>query len=251
MTSTISPIKAVLFDLDDTLFDHLHSTRQGLLAVCEAYPDLQQRSLDVLFADYTRLLDEVHLRVLEGSLTIDEARRERFQRFFLLHAPETEDLSTVVEHAAMLHRERYQACRQVIAGVIPLLEYLHKQVKIAVVTNNIVVEQVEKLRHLQITHLIDELVTAEETGFIKPDPRIFQVALERLKCRADEVVMVGDAWRSDILGARQAGIRAIWLNRAGLPCPDPTLAWELQALEPLAEVAQAILGEMTSAPAGL
>ena len=243
MTSFSIPLKAVLFDLDDTLFDHLYSTRQGLLAVCEAYPSLQQRPTDELFADYTRLLDEVHLRVLEGQLTIDEARRERFRRFFMLHAPATENLVHVIEHAAALHRARYQASRQAVAGALPLLEYLHGQVKIAVVTNNIVAEQVEKLRHLQLEHLIDELVTSEETGFIKPDPRIFHVALERLGCRAEEAVVVGDAWKSDVLGAQQAGIRAIWLNRVGQPCPDPTLAWELRALEPLAEVVKMILGK--------
>ncbi len=245
MTSTSSPIKAVLFDLDDTLFDHLYSTRQGLLAVCEAYPGLQQCSLDVLFADYTRLLDEVHLRVLQGSLTIDEARRERFRRFFLLHAPATEDLATVVEHAAMLHRERYQATRQVVAGAVALLEYLHKQVKIAIVTNNVVAEQIDKLQRLKMEHLIDELVTSEETGFIKPDPRIFQEALKRLGCRAEEAVMLGDSWKSDVLGAQQAGIRAIWLNRTGIVCPDPELAEELRSLEPLTEAIGVILPYLT------
>jgi 5'-nucleotidase len=243
MTSTPSPIKAVLFDLDDTLFDHLYSTRQGLLAVCEAYPGLQECSLDVLFADYTRLLDEVHLRVLQGSLTIDEARRERFRRFFLLHAPATEDLANVIEHAAMLHRERYQTTRQVVVGAVALLEHLHKQVKIAIVTNNIVAEQVDKLQLLKLEHLIDELVTSEETGFIKPDPRIFHVALERLGCRAEETVMIGDSWKSDVLGAQQAGIRAIWFNRTGITCPDPELANELLSLEPLADVADIILSQ--------
>lgn len=241
MTSLSSPLKAVLFDLDDTLFDHLYSTRQGLLAVCEAYPGLQECSIDVLFADYTRLLDEMHLLVLKGHLTIDEARRERFRRFFQLHAPATEDLLNVIERAALLHREHYQASRQVVAGVVPLLEQLHEQVKIAVVTNNIVAEQVDKLHYLKLEHLIDELVTSEETGFIKPDPRIFHVALERLGCRAGEAVVVGDAWKSDVLGAQQAGIRAIWLNRTGSACPDPTLARELATLEPLAEVARIIL----------
>ena len=243
MTSTSSPIKAVFFDLDDTLFDHLYSTRQGLLAVCEAYPELQCHALDLLFADYTRLLDEVHLLVLKGSLTIDEARRERFRRFFLLHAPETKNLPVVIEQAALLHREHYQASRQLVAGAIPLLEHLHQRIKIAVVTNNLAAEQIEKLHYLQIEQLIDELITSEETGFIKPDPRIFQVALERLQCRAEEVVMIGDAWRSDIVGAQQAGIRAIWLNRGGLVCPDPTQAREIQALEPLAEIVEMIMGE--------
>lgn len=237
------PLKAVFFDLDDTIFDHLYSTRQGLLAVCRAYPCLQERPVDELFADYTRLLDEVHLRVLEGELTIDEARIERFSRFLQIHASSADlDIPGEALRAAMLHRETYQATRQVVAGIAPLLEYLRGRVKIAVVTNNLVAEQVEKLRHLKLGHLIDELVTSEETGFIKPDPGIFRVALERIGCCAEEAVMVGDSWKSDVLGARQAGIRAIWLNRTGIACPDPELARELLAFEPLVEALEAILG---------
>lgn len=237
-----SPVKAVLFDLDDTLFDHLHSTRQGLHAVCQAYPCFQQRPIDELFADYTRLLDEVHLLMLEGSLTTDEARRERFRRFFLLHAPETRDLLNAVEHAAILHRETYQASRQLVTGALPLLEYLHGRVKVAIVTNNLTAEQVEKLHHLQLNHLIDALVTSQESGFIKPDPGIFYVALERVGCRATEAVMLGDAWRSDVLGATRAGIRAIWLNRTGIACPDPRLAIEIRSFEPADEVLKVIFG---------
>ena len=236
------PVKAALFDLDDTLFDHLHSTRQGLQAVCRAYPCFQQCSIDELFADYTRLLDEVHLRVLDGSLSIDEARRERFRRFFLLHAPATEDLPNTAEQAAALHRKAYLASRQLVAGVAPLLESLHDRLKIVVVTNNLVAEQIEKLRHLKVDHLIDELVTSEETGLIKPDPGIFRAALERVGCRAEEAVMIGDAWRSDVLGATRAGIRAIWLNRTGMACPDPTLAVEIRSFEPLEKTLELITG---------
>lgn len=236
------PVKAVFFDLDDTLFDHQYSTRQGLQAICQAYPCFQQHPIDILFADYMRLLDEVHLHVLDGSLTKNEARRERFRRFFLLHAPETEDLVNVVEHATMLHRETYQASRQAVAGVVPLLNYLRGKVRIAVVTNNLVAGQVEKLSHLKLDHLVDELVTSEETGFIKPDPGIFRVALERVGCHAEEAVMIGDSWKSDVLGARQLGIRAIWLNRTGKACPDPELAVEIRAFEPLTEIASLITG---------
>lgn len=45
--------------------------------------------------------------------------------------------------------------------------------------------------------------------------------------------MIGDAWQNDIVGARGAGIRAIWLNRYGIPCLDPLLAQEISAFEPL------------------
>ncbi len=48
--------------------------------------------------------------------------------------------------------------------------------------------------------------------------------------------MVGDSWKADILGARQAGIRALWLNRYEHPCPDPSLAAEFQSYIPLEQV---------------
>lgn len=247
MQNTFSSLpEAVFFDLDDTLFDHLHSTRQGLKTVCQAYPCFQQHSVETLFADYTRLLDEVHLLVLEGKLTKDEARIERFRRFFLLHATETENLPAAIEHAARLHRATYQASWQTVAGALPLLEYLHGKVKIAVVTNNMMAGQVEKLRHLQLAHLVDELIVSEEVGFIKPDPRIFQVALQSIGCAAQDVVMIGDSWKADVLGATRAGIRTIWLNRTGITCPDPALAVEIASLEPLEEVLGAILGSAVS-----
>jgi putative hydrolase of the HAD superfamily len=237
------PVKAVFFDLDDTLSDHRYSMRQGLLAVCQAYPCFQQHSIELLFADYTRLFDEMHIHVLEGRLTKDERRNECFRRLFLLHGPETEDLPNAVACAAHLYRETYQSSRQIVAGSLELLEYLNGRVKIAVVTNNLQAGQVDKLHHLRLDHLIDELVTSEETGSIKPDPDIFRAALEHVGCSADEAVMIGDSWESDVLGAIQAGIRAIWLNRTGSACPDPMLALELAGLEPLEVALNAILGQ--------
>lgn len=52
--------------------------------------------------------------------------------------------------------------------------------------------------------------------------------------------MLGDARLADILGTQRTGIRAIWLNRTGRSCPDPALATELQALEPLDTILAAL-----------
>jgi putative hydrolase of the HAD superfamily len=68
---------------------------------------------------------------------------------------------------------------------------------------------------------------------IKPDPRIFAIALDQLGCVPDEAMMVGDNWSADIVGAQAAGLRAVWINRYGRTSPDPTLAVEINALEPV------------------
>lgn len=87
------------------------------------------------------------------------------------------------------------------------------------------------------------LVVSEAVGVAKPDPAIFQTALQRLHCAASEVVMVGDSWPADILGATNLGVRAIWLNRHGQPCPDSTLAKEIHAFEPLDTVIAQLLSD--------
>jgi 2-haloacid dehalogenase/putative hydrolase of the HAD superfamily len=61
---------------------------------------------------------------------------------------------------------------------------------------------------------VDHVVTSEETRSYKPDPHIFEVALERTGWRRERVMHVGDSLHSDIGGARAASIRGAWVNRA-------------------------------------
>lgn len=60
---------------------------------------------------------------------------------------------------------------------------------------------------------------SQELGVAKPDPRLFRLGLARTGEPAGAVVHLGDSWESDYLGARAAGIRAVWLNRTGTPAP--------------------------------
>ena len=122
-----------------------------------------------------------------------------------------------------------------------LLSHLKPQVGIGVVTNNVRHEQVEKLQFCGLDSLVDVLVTSEEVGVAKPHPAIFRTALERLSCTPDQVVMVGDSWENDIVGASQVGIRSVWLNRYDVPHPDVTLAPEIVELTPLEEIARLLL----------
>jgi putative hydrolase of the HAD superfamily len=55
--------------------------------------------------------------------------------------------------------------------------------------------------------------------FSKPDPRLFQVALEKAQVTASQAVHVGDSFASDVFGAQAAGIRPIWFKRGGKPVP--------------------------------
>ena len=88
---------------------------------------------------------------------------------------------------------------------------------------------------------VDCLVVSEEVGAVKPEPAIFEEALNRLQSGAEEELMVGDSWKDDILSAHKVGIRAVWLNCYDRPCPDQALAPEINSFEPVGGVLDLIL----------
>jgi HAD superfamily hydrolase (TIGR01549 family) len=224
-------LRAVLFDLDDTLFDHEACAREALRTVHQAH-----RSFTLLaFAEFERAhreaLEELHAQVVAGQLALDTARVARFRRLFEIAGAAPEDVAC---QAARQYRSAYVTARRAVAGAQVLLAALRPRVRIAVISNNVLAEQQEKMRVCGLEPYVDALVVSEETGIAKPDPAIFHLALERVDCRPDEAVMIGDSWIADIAGAAAAGIPAIWFNRRRLLPPDPDASVpQLHAFEPI------------------
>jgi len=69
--------------------------------------------------------------------------------------------------------------------------------------------------HFALHGLMTVAVSSAEFGVMKPDPRIFQEALDQMQVSAAHAVMVGDSLPHDVLGARQLGMRGVWLDRDG------------------------------------
>ncbi|MCC6868440.1 MAG: HAD family hydrolase [Burkholderiales bacterium] len=230
-------IRAVFFDLDDTLVDHHHAAQAALAGVRERFAALHAVGAEALAAEHQHVLEDLHHDVAIGVRTAGEARIERYRRLFAFAGADARHAAA----AAELHRRVYQANRRAVDGALDLVVRLRERLRIVVVTNNTVAEQEEKLTSFGFASHVDALVTSEAVGAAKPDPRIFRAALDRVRCEAHEVVMVGDAWHADVLGANAAGIRAIWLNRHGVAHPDPALALELRSFVPTAQVAALVV----------
>lgn len=96
----------------------------------------------------------------------------------------------------------------------PALRDLARDHALALLTNGAADVQREKLSRTPFAPYFGAIVVSTETGFGKPDPRLFAAALSELRVAPDAATMVGDSLRRDIAGARAAGMRAIWLDRA-------------------------------------
>jgi YjjG family noncanonical pyrimidine nucleotidase len=230
---------AVLFDLDDTLFDHQYGTREALAVLRQRHACLQQWTVADLGALHATLLERLHLDVLAGRLTIDDARQQRFSTLF---AEAGEVLSSKGAAAISAeYRGAYVAAWRLVPGAFDLLTLLRDRVRVGIVTNNVVGEQTTKIVSLGIAPLVDAVVISEAVGVQKPDSRIFEIALDRLGCEAAHAVMVGDSWASDIVGARAAGLTAVWFNPDDKPSPDGVRVPVLESLTPAERAAAVIL----------
>ena len=229
----------MLFDLDDTLFDHRHAARQALTRVHQMHACFAARQFPLFEDEHARVLEEMHRRVLAGEIGIDDARLERFRRLFEAAGGTADD--ALLQETAMAYRHRYLETRRPVEGARELLAAVKPLARVAIVSNNLLDEQQQKLRLCGFDLYVDELVVSEEAGSWKPDPAIFRIALARLGCEAAETVMIGDSWSADIEGARAVGIRAIWFNPSAAEPLDPSIA-RIARWAPLAPVLDAIFG---------
>ena len=88
----------------------------------------------------------------------------------------------------------------------------------------------------------NHVVTSESVRAYKPRPRIFEVALERLRVQPEDAVHVGDSLTADIEGASRLGMRTVWVNRMGLVrgASDPEPDHEIPDLTPLPDLLDAL-----------
>lgn len=227
-------LKAVLFDLDDTIFDHQHARRAALGALQASFSALANQDVFSLEVVHERFLQEPHSRLLAGEVTLAQARLERlrglFAEFGVKLSPDQ------LAEADVIYRKSYNNSRRRVPGVFELISFLAPQVKIGVITNGLVREQQEKLVLCGVTDLVDTVVVSEAVGAKKPNREIFDYALGRLQVRNHEAIMIGDFWSVNVLGAHAAGISAIWFNRCCEKCLEPEFTHILTTLEPIDHV---------------
>ncbi len=203
-------VRAVLFDLDDTLYDHSHAIRSALREVATVAPALAKHGLQALFSECDKALDDVHPQVLAGKLTFDAARVLRYERLLAW----CDDAASDPHALAQVQVAAYRRHERLVEHATPLLQSLRERaVKLGIVTNSVRDEQIAKLQRLGAYAYIDDLIASVDHDIAKPDPRLFQIALDRLGVAAGDAVFVGDRVQIDVRGAQAAGMRAVWFDR--------------------------------------
>ena len=202
-------ITAISFDVDQTLIDtdrvimrSMESVRDELI---KRVPGERTRSLTV--EEMWSIRDREEKDYVGKVRNFDEIRRRSFLRM-LDHVGYTgPDLSTRLNEVYLEHRyndiEPYE-------DVMPMLDALGTRFKLGLLSNGNNYPE-----YFGLEGRFDFAVYAQDIGIEKPDPRTFQIAAQRAGCSLDQVLHVGDSLETDVEGAKEVGVRAVWLNRNG------------------------------------
>ena len=145
--------------------------------------------------------------------------------------------------------EAYRRTRRTGQHVDPDAEWALDQLapyRLALVTNGAPDVQREKLAGTDLARRFDAIVISAELGVAKPDRRIFDATLAALGVSALDAVMVGDSLARDVAGAQNAGVSAVWIDRAGTP-PKPEDPVPAARIRALSELPQALAAMRTGA----
>ena len=246
----MQPVRAILFDFGHTLVD-FQRTQEALHA---AYEQIRARIEAVAYMEVPELLDLVE-RVAGG---VDRLVAESYEQRRMEEVAQAEmfrqalsgigfDLpDDVIEHIVALDHSAYSNSITVEPEVLAALDELRRAgYRMGLVSNISLRPDLMRadLERMGLAQYLDATVFSSEVGVRKPDPRIFQEALDRLRVEPPETVFVGDRLYDDVSGAQAVGMRSV-LTRQFRQEDDPEYAPDAMIVH-LSELPKA-LGRMAA-----
>jgi len=257
-------IKAVFFDLDDTLLwdeKSVSDTFQYVCTTAEEQYGVDSKQLEEAVRQEARKLYEsyetypftkmIGINPFEGLwANFSEIVHEQFGKLNQLapvyrkdawtnglKAVGIDDAEFGEKLAELFHAERRKR-PLVYEDTFEVLERLKQNYRLLLLTNGDPSLQKEKIASVSaLSSYFEHIVISGEFGKGKPDPSIFEHALNLMGVQSNEVVMVGDKLSTDILGASRTNIRSVWINRKQLELSgEVTPDYEISQLRDLLTV---------------
>jgi len=201
----------LFFDLDHTLWDFEKNANETLRTLYTRH-DFARFGTFVV-EEFIRVYSDINhalWRLYQSNkITQQQLRDVRFVRTLTrLGVPENQVPTTISDEFTDILPQK--------SAVFPytheVLDYLKPNYRMHLITNGFNDIQSTKLASSNLAHYFEEVITSEHSGHLKPDPRMFQHALERTGAIAAESLMIGDNLECDVLGAYNAGIDQVYFN---------------------------------------
>lgn len=224
----------LFFDIDDTLFDRERAQREAIELIIQEFSHIFSNVKPNTIVDAFLESDRIAISEFNAGASGDVARIGRSRRFLQL-------LGLCEDYAPSITTYYQYTYPRIIAAVrhaIPVVSHLARKFQLGVISNGLPDVQYQKLETLGIRHLFDCIILSEEIGFRKPDSRIFWKAATLSNTLPENCLYIGDTYSTDVIGAKNAGMKACWYNPRGecIPQREVEPDFEIRSLHELLTV---------------
>ncbi|WP_226005695.1 HAD family hydrolase [Natrinema salinisoli] len=212
-------IETVLFDLDGTLLRYERSPGEVLRA-----------SLDRVGTDPLFSVEDYYDRFDEFARRCDSMAELRSECFAALAAENGHDAALGRAVATAFDAERDQSNVELYPRAREVLETIHQQYAVGIVTNGARDAQRRKIDAVGLERWTDTIVIAGQDVPPKPAPEPFERALDALDAIPETAVHVGDSLESDVRGAADAGLHSVWVSGGDTDADGPTPTYRIETI---------------------
>lgn len=222
--------KAISFDGDGTLWDFDKVMRHSLGHALKELEQVDTQAAAML--DIDKMI-EIRNRVaeeLKGRATnLEAVRLEAFRQTLRDIGKPDDALASHLNEVYLKHR--FEDI-ELFDDVRPTLQKLQGKYTLGLLSNGNSYPE-----RCGLEGIFQFVVFAQDYGVEKPDPKFFQIALEKAGCTKEHLLNVGDSLTNDVIGATNAGIKCVWLNRNSAKSdPEVKVDYEIQSLSELLDI---------------
>lgn len=221
-------IKAVLIDIDDTIFDFEKCSKNSFLKTLEKF-NLKFKEED--FSYFNKVNDILWTKQKLGEINIKEVFIKRdylMVKYFNLDIEKGLFNDLFVK---FLYDEI-----EMVDGIEDLLLYLSDKYKIFTASNGIYEMQENRLKKSNLDKYFDKIFVSDKIGFEKPDKKFFQKIMDLTKFSNDDLIMIGDSIKSDIIGAKNSKIKSIYFNKEDKKITDKNFTYQVKNLSEIKKI---------------
>jgi putative hydrolase of the HAD superfamily len=205
----VGTIKAISFDGDGTLWDFEKVMRHSLHHVLLELEQIDSQAVALLNIDKMIEIRNQVASDMKGVIAnLESIRLEAFRKTLNDIGKPNDNLAEHLNQVYLQHRfddiELYD-------DVFPVLDTLKVRYTLGLLSNGNSYPE-----RTGLPGMFRFVVFSQDFDIEKPDPRIFEIALEKAECTKEQLLHVGDSLTNDVKGAKGAGITCVWLNRNGM-----------------------------------
>lgn len=201
-------MKALIFDVDDTLYDQIQPFERAL----ERHIEVAREQIEPLYLSFRRYADEVFEATAIGKMSLKDSHIYRMKHALADFGYQVSDATAL---AIQIDYDYFQGQIELSPVFPEIFSWCQAQgIAMGIITNGPYRHQLRKIRTMGLVNWFElvHVLISGQVGITKPNPAIFQLMEERLGMSGEDICYLGDLFENDVVGAKAMNWKAIWFN---------------------------------------